>query len=109
MTHLRINDFTNAEISAMQAEFVKRTKKREAACMWCGTVKEMRPDQHYCKPQCRAAASREMARVAYEKLQMDNAAWVTERSELVHEISELRKQLLALGIEPYSTDTSQIP
>ena len=92
MTHARFRDFTSAELAQLR-EASRPSTKKEGSCLWCERVVSMRSDQKFCSASCRAAYANAAARLAYEKLLREKAAWELEREELIRELSALRKRL----------------
>lgn len=93
MTHERFRDYTRAELFAMKDEVQRARVKEERACAWCDRVILMKPEQRFCCPSCRVAYSQAAARIQYERLLMEKAAWEVERGELLKEISELKRRV----------------
>ena len=93
-----LNHLTKDEIESLRAEIIYKQnlkKPKEKACLHCEKVSVMRNDQKYCSTRCRNLAHQEHARLLYEKLLREQAAWLLERNELIKEIAELKAQLNA--------------
>lgn len=88
----RLNDLTREEIADIRLKHTPKLKH----CAWCDKEKEMRSDQKFCCDKCRVASSRAMTRIQLESRARMEELWHQERAELIHEISQLRAELILL-------------
>ena len=84
-----LNNLTPLELAEIRERLLNKREDRH--CLWCEKVANMRRDQKFCKPACRAAYSYHVAQAAADNLAISRARWEKEKAELLHEISELRK------------------
>ncbi len=79
MTTQCINDYTKAELQDILAQALANRPSKDRACLLCGVVVKMRPDQKFCSNTCRATHHKESALI-HEILMQKN-------------IDDLRRQL----------------
>lgn len=84
-----INSISKEEFDAI----CKRVdEKIETACLWCGKLTWMRTGQKFCKPACKTAYSRGVARAIQDKLLREQERWRDEREALVKEVARLTQE-----------------
>ena len=65
-------------------------------CLWCSTVKLMRPEQNFCKAACRFAYANNAKAVERKHFMEMERRWGIERADLLEEIEALKEELQKL-------------
>jgi len=86
-----LNNLTPEELILIKERAA--SKREERHCLNCDKVYSMRKDQRFCCAACRTAFARHYAEVQHDLLIEEKRRWLIEREALIHEISELRRQL----------------
>lgn len=86
---VRLNDLSRAEIEALMPV-------TEHKCLWCDKHFKGKTKQSFCSLTCKNTYSNAAAALQLERLQIERSAWLRERAELIHEISQLRAELILL-------------
>lgn len=96
MPFSRINDLSKSELHDLIVEAQLRKLPRERACLLCGKVVHMRPDQNFCSSKCRVTYHREAVKIAEATFIKERDEWRRQEKLYLDEIQDLKQHLTTL-------------